>query len=168
MCVCLYIHNEYTQNTHTYIMQTKTFILDAINRLTALNLTHKHKPRAWSLRHRSEFLGSCWERVFLQLIWLLSCWSSPSADVWIHVHHSIRLTYLQAPSQILRLGRNQLRLKIQIMFKVKEAMFHSLPRNQTPLFLVSFLRVCFYCGLAWLWRSLFLAVRFVFLSSGYK
>ncbi len=73
MCVCLYIRNEYTQNTHTYIMQTKTFILDAINRLTALNLTHKHKPRVGSLRHRSEFLGSWWERVFLQLIWLLSC-----------------------------------------------------------------------------------------------
>ncbi len=30
----LYIHNKYTQYTH--IMQTKTFILDAINRLTAL------------------------------------------------------------------------------------------------------------------------------------
>ncbi len=28
----LYIHNKYTPNTH--IMQTKTFILDAINHLT--------------------------------------------------------------------------------------------------------------------------------------
>ncbi len=37
MCVCLYIHNKYTQNT--YIMQTK-FILDAINHLKALiNIT---------------------------------------------------------------------------------------------------------------------------------
>ncbi len=36
MYVYLYIHNKYTQNTHTYIMQTKTFILYAINRLTAL------------------------------------------------------------------------------------------------------------------------------------
>ncbi len=36
MCVYLYIHNKYTQNTHTYIMQTKTFILYAINHLTAL------------------------------------------------------------------------------------------------------------------------------------
>ncbi len=33
MSVYLYIHNKYTQNTHIlYIMQTKTFILDAINR----------------------------------------------------------------------------------------------------------------------------------------
>ncbi len=34
VCVCLYIHNKYTQYTHIlYIMQTKTFILDVINRL---------------------------------------------------------------------------------------------------------------------------------------
>ncbi len=35
MCVYLYIglHNKYTQYTiYTYIMKTKTFILDAINR----------------------------------------------------------------------------------------------------------------------------------------
>ncbi len=31
MCVYLYMHNKYTQYTHTYIMQTKTFILDVIN-----------------------------------------------------------------------------------------------------------------------------------------
>ncbi len=37
MCVYLYIHNKYTQNT--YIMQTRTIILDAINRLTALVVT---------------------------------------------------------------------------------------------------------------------------------
>ncbi len=24
--VCIYIHNKYTQNKHTYVMQTKTFI----------------------------------------------------------------------------------------------------------------------------------------------
>jgi len=30
-CVYLYIQNNYTQYTHTY-MQTQTFILDAINR----------------------------------------------------------------------------------------------------------------------------------------
>ncbi len=38
MCVYLYIHDKYTQHTHTHthIMQTKTFILDAINRLKAL------------------------------------------------------------------------------------------------------------------------------------
>ncbi len=34
-CVCIYIHNKYTQNTHTH-MNTKTFILDAINRCPAL------------------------------------------------------------------------------------------------------------------------------------
>ncbi len=33
MCVSLYIHNKYTQNTH---YANKTFILYAINRLTAL------------------------------------------------------------------------------------------------------------------------------------
>ncbi len=32
ICVYLFINNKYTQNTHTYIMQTKTFILDEINR----------------------------------------------------------------------------------------------------------------------------------------
>ncbi len=31
MRVYLYQHNKYTQYTHTYIMYTKTFILDAIN-----------------------------------------------------------------------------------------------------------------------------------------
>ncbi len=35
VCV-LYMHNKYTQNTH--ILQKKTFILYAINRLTALIL----------------------------------------------------------------------------------------------------------------------------------
>ncbi len=30
MCLYLYMHNKYTQYTH--IMETKTFILDAINR----------------------------------------------------------------------------------------------------------------------------------------
>ncbi len=34
MCVYLYIHNKYTQNT--CIMQTKSVIMDVINRLTAL------------------------------------------------------------------------------------------------------------------------------------
>ncbi len=33
VCVFIYTHNKCTQNT--YIMQTKTFILFAINRLTA-------------------------------------------------------------------------------------------------------------------------------------
>ncbi len=32
--VCVFIINKHS--THTYIMYTKTFILDAINRLTAL------------------------------------------------------------------------------------------------------------------------------------
>ncbi len=34
VCVCVYlcIHNKYTHHTHIYIMQTKTFILDVINR----------------------------------------------------------------------------------------------------------------------------------------
>ncbi len=32
MCVYLYIDNEYTHSIYTYIMQSKTFILDAINR----------------------------------------------------------------------------------------------------------------------------------------
>ncbi len=36
MCVYLFIHNKYTQN----IMKTKTFILDAINRLTTRILTN--------------------------------------------------------------------------------------------------------------------------------
>ncbi len=36
MCVYLYIHNTYTQHTHIYIILTQTFILDAINYLTAL------------------------------------------------------------------------------------------------------------------------------------
>ncbi len=35
MCVYFYIH-IYIHRTRTYIVQTKTFILDAINRLTAL------------------------------------------------------------------------------------------------------------------------------------
>ncbi len=35
MCVYLYIHNKYTQHTHIYCVN-KTFILDPINRLTAL------------------------------------------------------------------------------------------------------------------------------------
>ncbi len=35
VCVCIYIYIN-IHSTHTYIMQTKTFILDAINRLTAL------------------------------------------------------------------------------------------------------------------------------------
>ncbi len=36
MCVYIYIYIN-IHSTHTYIMQIKTFILDAINRLTALN-----------------------------------------------------------------------------------------------------------------------------------
>ncbi len=35
MCVYLYICNKYTPSTHIYYAN-KTFILDAINRLTAL------------------------------------------------------------------------------------------------------------------------------------
>ncbi len=38
MYVCVSIHNKYTEDTHIIRMQTKTFILDAINRLTALNI----------------------------------------------------------------------------------------------------------------------------------
>ncbi len=30
-CMSVYIYNKYTQNTHTYIMKTKTFILYLIN-----------------------------------------------------------------------------------------------------------------------------------------
>ncbi len=37
MCVSLYIHNKYTQYTYIYYVNT-TFILDAINYLTALVL----------------------------------------------------------------------------------------------------------------------------------
>ncbi len=37
MCLYLYIHNKYTQYTLVYYVN-KTFILDAINRLTALIL----------------------------------------------------------------------------------------------------------------------------------
>ncbi len=39
MCVYLYIHNKYTQYTLIYYAN-KTFILDAINRLTALILKY--------------------------------------------------------------------------------------------------------------------------------
>ncbi len=39
MCVYLYMHNKYTQYTH--IMQTKTFILDVINRHMTLTLVHR-------------------------------------------------------------------------------------------------------------------------------
>ncbi len=39
-CVCIYIYIINIHKTHTYIMQTKTFILDAINRLTALILIY--------------------------------------------------------------------------------------------------------------------------------
>ncbi len=35
MCLYLYIHNKYTQYTHIYYVN-KTFILNAINHLTAL------------------------------------------------------------------------------------------------------------------------------------
>ncbi len=41
MCVYLYIHNKYTQNTHIYIYITflvKLFFLDMINCLAALNI----------------------------------------------------------------------------------------------------------------------------------
>ncbi len=31
MCVYLYIHNNYTHYTHTYIMQIKNVIVDATN-----------------------------------------------------------------------------------------------------------------------------------------
>ncbi len=37
MCLYLYMHNKYTQYTLVYYVN-KTFILDAINRLTALIL----------------------------------------------------------------------------------------------------------------------------------
>ncbi len=43
MCVYLYRRNKYKQNKH--IMQTKTFILDAINRLTALIKAFLFKER---------------------------------------------------------------------------------------------------------------------------
>jgi len=36
MCVYLYIQNNYTHHTHIYYVKTQTFILDAINRFTAL------------------------------------------------------------------------------------------------------------------------------------
>ncbi len=35
--MCIFIYTE-----HTHIMQTKTFILDVINRLTALKIRHFH------------------------------------------------------------------------------------------------------------------------------
>ncbi len=38
MCVYLYTHNKYTQHTHIYYVN-KTFILKAINRLTALEIS---------------------------------------------------------------------------------------------------------------------------------
>ncbi len=37
MCVYLYIHNSYTPYTHIYYVN-KTFILDAINHMTAIIL----------------------------------------------------------------------------------------------------------------------------------
>ncbi len=44
MCMCIYIYIINIHSTHRYIMYTKTFILDAINRLTAqkksLNVYH--------------------------------------------------------------------------------------------------------------------------------
>ncbi len=37
MCVSLYMHNKYTQYTHTHILyKQKLLFLDVINRLTAL------------------------------------------------------------------------------------------------------------------------------------
>ncbi len=41
MCVFIYTYIIYT--VHTYIMWTKTFILDAINRLTALNIERERE-----------------------------------------------------------------------------------------------------------------------------
>ncbi len=38
VCVCIYIYIINIDSTHTYIMSTKTFILDAINLLTALKI----------------------------------------------------------------------------------------------------------------------------------
>ncbi len=32
VCVCVYVYIINIHSTHTYIMQTKTFILDVINR----------------------------------------------------------------------------------------------------------------------------------------
>jgi len=39
MCVYLYIQNNYTHYTHIAYYVTQTFILDAINRFTALEST---------------------------------------------------------------------------------------------------------------------------------
>ncbi len=36
VCVCIYMYIINEHSTHTYIMYVKTFILDAINSLTAL------------------------------------------------------------------------------------------------------------------------------------
>ncbi len=38
-CVCIYIYIINIHSTHTYVMYTKTFILDVINHLIALNDT---------------------------------------------------------------------------------------------------------------------------------
>ncbi len=40
MCVYYYIHNKSTQNTHIYIMQIKTFVLDVINRNYSFDSTN--------------------------------------------------------------------------------------------------------------------------------
>ncbi len=38
VCLCIYKYIINIHSTHTYIMQTKTFILDVINHLTAQNI----------------------------------------------------------------------------------------------------------------------------------
>ncbi len=44
------MHNKYTQYTHTHIMWTKTFILDAINRDSTNNNTiNKNKKNMYFL-----------------------------------------------------------------------------------------------------------------------
>ncbi len=45
VCVCIYIYVINIHSTRTYIMLTKYFILDAINRLTALATITKNQDK---------------------------------------------------------------------------------------------------------------------------
>ncbi len=77
---CIYIYIINIHNTHTYITQTKTFILDAINHLTALFYRHWNSKNAkfkmlfspgfclkwmWTWFRGESLIGEVWCRLTL-------------------------------------------------------------------------------------------------------
>ncbi len=145
--IYIYTHTHTHTHTHTehrYIMQTKTFILDAINlRIWLRNTSLVHEVWGTEVSFSCVLLVDIAVNLAFILLKVSVDWCLYSCSCMYITLYAIRtpdlLTHsLTNPPS----GWNQLCLKIQIMFvfKGKEAMFHSLPRNQTPepLFLVSF------------------------------